>query len=511
MTTNWAPFPAGSGAVMAGQPAPGAVRAAQAGAGGRTRPWRAYVVLLVLFAFMGPYSLHRSSADEAQQGAEALRTAAAQSGGGVEEGAKTRRVAILALGLFAALTLSEVRRRRTAQGGGGQWEAVAVSPTGDTRFQSPVVWRAAPEANPLTGAPARRTALAWFLLAYFGVAAASVAWAIDPGFTARRLIAFLVIAFAAFVLAQAWTLRDVVYFALIANLLPLLFGFLLSLARGDFHPFTPTYRFTGLAHPNVHGLEGACLVMAAFCALRLGGRRVPLVSILVFGAVLLYLTKSRTAVGAVVLAGAVCMMVAVSRRRLVIFGVALAAIAGSVLIFAPDVAGRAHEAALLERSAKSDDPATLSGRTLLWSDLMDYAAEKPVLGYGFDSFWTADHIAEISLRRGWVIIQAHSGYIQELLDTGVLGLSILVLILIAALRAAFVRYRVTRSPLALYALAMFVWYVATLIPEAVDLSHVSTFIVMVLLAHFALRTAAYDDDAPEQARLPAVRASAAAY
>ena len=48
----------------------------------------------------------------------------------------------------------------------------------------------------------------------------------------------------------------------------------------------------------------------------------------------------------------------------------------------------------------------------------------------------------------------------------------------------------TRSPLALYALAMFVWYVATLIPEAVDLSHVSTFIVMILLAHFALRTAA---------------------
>jgi len=90
-------------------------------------------------------------------------------------------------------------------------------------------------------------------------------------------------------------------------------------------------------------------------------------------------------------------------------------------------------------------------------------------------------------------------------------LSILVLILIAALRAAYARYRVTRSPLALYALGMFVWYVATLIPEAVDLSHVSTFIVMILLAHFALRTAARDDDVPEPARLPTVRVSAAAY
>jgi O-antigen ligase len=195
------------------------------------------------------------------------------------------------------------------------------------------------------------------------------------------------------------------------------------------------------------------------------------------------------------------MMVSVPRRRLFLLGMAVAAVAGSVLIFVPDVAGRAQEAALLQRSAKSDDPATLSGRTLLWADLMAYSAEKPALGYGFDSFWTADHIAEVSLRRGWVIIQAHSGYIQELLDTGILGLSILVLILMVALRAAFVRFRKTRSPLALYALAMFVWYVATLVPEAVDLSHVSTFIVMILLAHFALRNAGQDDDVPEPAQL----------
>jgi O-antigen ligase len=457
-------------------------------------------VLLVLFAFMGPYSLHRTSA-EAQQGTAALQTAAAQSGGGVEEGAKTRRVAILALGLFSALTLSRLRRRRNTQGvgAGGRWEAVAVSPTGDTRYNSPVVWRA---AQSLTGAPAQRTALAWLLAAYFLVAAASVAWALDPAFTARRLIAFLVIAFAAFVLGQAWSLRDVVYFALLANLMPLLLGFVLSVGRGDFHPLDPTYRFTGLAHPNVHGLEGACLAMAAYFALRLGGgRRVMLAGILVFALVLLYLTKSRTAVGAVVLAAGVCMMVSVPRRRLFLLGMAVAAVAGSVLIFVPDVAGRAQEAALLQRSAKSDDPATLSGRTLLWADLMAYSAEKPALGYGFDSFWTADHIAEVSLRRGWVIIQAHSGYIQELLDTGILGLSILVLILMVALRAAFVRFRKTRSPLALYALAMFVWYVATLVPEAVDLSHVSTFIVMILLAHFALRNAGQDDDVPEPAQL----------
>jgi O-antigen ligase len=352
----------------------------------------------------------------------------------------------------------------------------------------------------------RRTALSWLLAAYVGVAAASVAWADDPAFTARRLIAFVIIAFAAFVLAQAWSLRDVVYFAIVANTATLLVGLGAAILHHDFKPFDPAFRFAGIAHPNVHGLESACLAMAAVCALRLGGRRVPLVGLLMFSLALLYLTKSRTSVGAVVLAGAVCAIVSVPRRRLLTVGVPIVVLASAAILFVPDVAGRAHEAALLERSSRSEDPATLSGRTLVWTDLMVYAGERPVLGYGFDSFWTAEHIADVSLRRGWVIVQAHSGYLQELLDTGGVGLSILVLVLIGGLRAAWRGDSATRSDLALYALAMFVWYIATLIPEAVDVAHISTFLMMILLAHFALRNAAPDDDVAEASRLaPATR------
>jgi O-antigen ligase len=135
---------------------------------------------------------------------------------------------------------------------------------------------------------------------------------------------------------------------------------------------------------------------------------------------------------------------------------------------------------------------------------MDYASDRPALGYGYDSFWTAQHIADVSFRRGWVIVQAHSGYLQELLDTGAVGLTILVLVLLGGLRAAWRRYRATRSVLALYAIAMFVWYVFTLIPEAVDVGHISTFLIMILLAHFALRNAAPDDDVAGTAHLASV-------
>jgi hypothetical protein len=46
---------------------------------------------------------------------------------------------------------------------------------------------------------------------------------------------------------------------------------------------------------------------------------------------------------------------------------------------------------------------------------------------------------------------------------------------------------------ALFAVAMLMWYVVNTLPEALPESHVSTFIIMLLLAHFGLRSAAPDD------------------
>ena len=431
------------------------------------RAWIVYPVLIVIFALMGPYSLHPAAAEAgAGRGVAAASAATAE---GVQSGSAVRRMALLALAAVAALSLSRARRSRSY--------ALHEVRAGE----------------PVTGTTRRRGILPFLLIIYVALAGGSLLWAADPGITGRRAVVFLIIAFAAFCFAQAWTLRDLLYFSLFANATSLILGLGGAIARGQFHPFDPGYRFSGFANPNLHGIEAACLIIACAGALRLGGRRGPLYALLLYATAILLLSRSRTAVAALVLAAGFCGALAIRRSRLVAVALVVAGIAFAAVVFAPDILTGAHHAILLGRSAAAEDPTTLSGRTLLWNDLLDYAGDHPWLGYGFDSFWTPDHIAEISVKRGWVITQAHSGYLEALLATGITGLTILIATLFSGLRAAIRRFRTTHATVVLFAVAMFVWYMVNMLLEALPESHFSTFVVMVLLAHFALRSAAPDD------------------
>ncbi len=457
------------------------------------RAWLAYPILVLLFAFMGPYSLHPAAAtgDDSAVGASAAAAAT-----GVEEGTRSRQAAVVLLAGFAVLTLSAARRRRhlaTVAWTQSDIPPGVIAPPWMGQISGPVLrlLRSTPGALP---PPRGSRALLLVLLAYAGLASVSVLWADDTLLAAKRAVVFLVLAFTAYALAQAWSLREVVYFSIFANTASLALGILGALARGDLQPFAPDYRFVGFGNPNLHGIEAACLVLAAAAALRMGReRRLLLVGLLVFGAGMLLLTKSRTALAAVLLAGAVAGVLTVKSHRLAVIGIAAVALIFAVVVFLPDTVTHAHSAALLGRSAQSDDPATLSGRTLLWEDLLYFASARPWLGYGFDSFWTPQHIAEVSLRRGWVITQSHSGYIETLLNVGWVGASLLVLVLLTGLLTAVKRYRHVLTALALFVVAMIVWYMTNLLAEAIPEAHFSTLLIMVLLAHLALRSAAPDD------------------
>lgn len=444
----------------------------------RFRPWLLYPVFFVFFVLMGQYAIHPPAAEGSGNGG-GLQTGAAVAASNVEEGSPVRRLGAILLAAAAALTWSAARKRRAAAAGRGR--------------HGPAQTAAVPHAT--TAAPAHSGLLTLLLTAYVGLAAVSWLWADDPPLTARRAVVFLIVAFAAYAVAQAWSLRDLIYFTIFANATSLILGIGGALARGDFAPFAPGYRFVGFANPNLHGIECACLAIATAAALRFGDRRRRglLLSLLAFALVMIVLTKSRTALVALGAAGLVGLAVSVKRSRLVTVGVAIAALVFAIVVFAPDVVTSVHQMALLGRSAAAEDPSTLSGRTLLWSDLIDWAADRPFLGYGFDSFWTPTHINIESLRRGWVITQAHSGYIETLLDIGWVGLGVLVLILLFGLRAAIKRFHSTHSAVALFGVALLVWYAVNLSAEAIPQSHFNTFVVMAALAHFALRGAAPDD------------------
>ncbi|MEF3073917.1 O-antigen ligase family protein [Methylobacter sp. Wu1] len=73
---------------------------------------------------------------------------------------------------------------------------------------------------------------------------------------------------------------------------------------------------------------------------------------------------------------------------------------------------------------------TLTGRTEIWAGLMPDVMRSPVLGSGFASFWNP---ITVELHE---IGEAHSGYLDVILDTGFVGLLFLAIFLISSCRKA---------------------------------------------------------------------------
>jgi len=72
------------------------------------------------------------------------------------------------------------------------------------------------------------------------------------------------------------------------------------------------------------------------------------------------------------------------------------------------------------------DP-TFTGRTLVWSFTTEMIEKRPLLGWGYQAFWlSGPEAASVREGPGWVALMphAHNGYLDILLETGWLGLSI---------------------------------------------------------------------------------------
>jgi O-antigen ligase len=102
-----------------------------------------------------------------------------------------------------------------------------------------------------------------------------------------------------------------------------------------------------------------------------------------------------------------------------------------------------RDALLLGRAEESD---TLSGRAFIWPEVMYFVNQRLLLGYGYESFWTAARIETISGALGWGLREAHNSYLELLLWLGVTGLMLMTAVMAASLAAAIRGYRATRDP-----------------------------------------------------------------
>jgi O-antigen ligase len=134
--------------------------------------------------------------------------------------------------------------------------------------------------------------------------------------------------------------------------------------------------------------------------------------------------------------------------------VVLAGIVTAGIAFAAATRPRPVLAAITRAAGRSS---TLSSRTLIWEDVVDEIGRRPVLGHGHFTFWdipqwTQDLYAHVGSAYG----EAHNSLLEVALGLGVVGATLFVAILLAALAGNLRGYWQDRS------LATWWWSTATL-------------------------------------------------
>ena len=203
------------------------------------------------------------------------------------------------------------------------------------------------------------------------------------------------------------------------------------------------YRFAGTLHPNGQGANCALLCLSAVCLLTSGSRhRGLLIALLVFGAGLLVLTKSRTACAAL-LVGLLALRCLRPSPRVVAATLVAAWFLGILALLAVLAEVDFKEAGGVLLLGRAEHVGTLTGRTELWPELLPYAKKRLLLGHGYGAFWSADRVEEVSSIVFWGLSSAHSAYLDAVLGFGLVGTGILALVVLAGLVRAGKLYRAT--------------------------------------------------------------------
>jgi len=300
----------------------------------------------------------------------------------------------------------------------------------------PVVFVVAIAAGYLIGGW-RGLALPWPMLAALGWCWLSLSWALAPVTAAKAALLLTLVAWPTFVLVRALDPRRT---ALILDV-TLALALVVNIGFAIFAPEVGTATSMGSTGSAVlSGATGdknqagliAGLAIVTFAARWYATRWVAYLPLIVAGAAFLVLTDSRTSIGMTVAAlvfmaafvrGYPTLQAAVARnprlpaRVAVIGGVAIAAVTGYLMI----------DISLALQLAS--DPEAFTGRAAIWTAVIRFFGEHPLLGSGYGSFWNIGEMSPI-LRYippgSWIegVSEAHNGYLEMMIQLGGIGFAI---------------------------------------------------------------------------------------
>ncbi|WP_122507230.1 O-antigen ligase family protein [Pseudomonas atacamensis] len=263
-----------------------------------------------------------------------------------------------------------------------------------------------------------------FLLLFLGCVAASISWSSEPMLSFKRFVALLSVVFFAGFIAWRYSLERIAFlFGCVIGAAALV-GLIFAVIRPDIAFISGGIRdgaFRGVfAEKNAGARLNAIAILLLLPMIR---QRNPLAMLYgLFALFAIGLAQSATAI-ALIVAGTASYAYFITLIRLRINRSLLAFTAATLVFFLLCGVLYANYAMLLELVGR--DP-SLTDRTLIWELLQPLIDAQFLKGYGFGAFW-ASADADAFITRWGYIGNAHSGYVETLLNGGLIQLIALLL------------------------------------------------------------------------------------
>jgi O-antigen ligase len=282
------------------------------------------------------------------------------------------------------------------------------------------------------------------LLACLGFAGASVLWAFRPEssfirFVQQVMIVISIVLPAMLASRTADIMRGLFVcfaFALCLNVLFVLSGTATIVFNAGPHGKYLDY----LGSPGYFSFKnylGECAAIGFLLALHEilypGWRRVLGIIITIIATYLLFASNSKTAFGLALICPFLALLTLITRK---VTRISLAIILLSIPLCYVVLSSVSHyNMGLLSYKLFGD--ATFSGRTVIWDFVQSEINRRPLLGWGYESFWLVPGSLALVEAPGWVktMPNGHNGYYDTMLDLGYFGLGFLLVFIIATLHA----------------------------------------------------------------------------
>lgn len=269
-----------------------------------------------------------------------------------------------------------------------------------------------------------------FLLVFMLCLAVSISWSHDPMLSFKRFVALISVVFFAGFLAYNYSLEKIAFMLGCLIGAAALFGLILALVRPDVAFIYGGVRegaFKGIfPDKNAGARINAIAILLLLPMIRQGNPWAIICSL--FSLIAIALAQSATAT-ALIVAGTVSYWYFLTLIRLHINRSWPAFLGTTIVYLLICFFLYGNYTLLLELTGR--DP-SLTDRTLIWDLLTPLIDAEFLKGYGFGAFWSSPS-AEVFISRWGYIGNAHNGYIETLLNGGIVQLMALVLMLIEAL------------------------------------------------------------------------------